>query len=229
MSDDPATSGDGAFWERRDLRTIPTLEPGGVHVWAIDLDAWHGDSRGILLESEQRRIAAHKHPSDRESLSKATMLKRLILGRYLGVSPGDVSFRYGPQGKPYLSDSTLSFSSARSGPLIVLALSRCGELGVDIEKVVAFPNLSDVAKSSLPWAAQKILALEGRAQLHAFYREWTRWEALIKARGTGLGDTDPRPNPWHITSFQVDPEFLGAVALGSKKSDTRWFRTSDRG
>ena len=55
----------------------------------------------------------------------------------LRTDPREISFRYGPSGKPELAgrgDESLQFNLSHSGGLALYAISRARELGVDLER-----------------------------------------------------------------------------------------------
>jgi 4'-phosphopantetheinyl transferase len=67
-----------------------------------------------------------------------------------------------------------------------------GSVGCDLEPPRDLPDLAGMARMVMaPAELADWLPLEGDARVRAFYRAWTRKEALLKARGDGFR-ADPR-------------------------------------
>ncbi|HZS49449.1 MAG TPA: 4'-phosphopantetheinyl transferase superfamily protein [Bryobacterales bacterium] len=165
------------------------LNVGEIHVWRANLDQ-HGGSLGALarmLDVEERRKAAlfpllrHRR---RYIIARAAL--REILGRYLGVPPPGVMFRYGERGKPELGRGSLHFSVSHSGQVAVFAISGAGPVGIDVEQIRDGIDRT-VARSFLsPEAARELDALAPHRRLQTFFKAWTRMEACTKACGWGI-------------------------------------------
>jgi 4'-phosphopantetheinyl transferase len=112
---------------------------------------------------------------------------RTTLARYLRTTPREPVFRYGPQGKPELAGGAIRFSLSHSHDLVLWAISRARQLGVDVERVR--PGVDqDVAREFFSRPRRRSLqALPQPERRRAFFRGWTRMEAYTKARGYGLG------------------------------------------
>ena len=115
---------------------------------------------------------------------------RKLLGRYAGVSAGELRFTYAEKGKPSLAEpqgSLLHFNLAHSHGRALYAFSIGREVGVDLEfRRVDFAG-DQIAERFFSPAEVAVLAtvpLELKQQ--AFFDCWTRKEAYIKARGDGL-------------------------------------------
>lgn len=117
---------------------------------------------------------------------------RLLLAHYAGIASRDLAFVTGPHGKPVLAGSELRFNLSHTNGVAVFAVSRGIELGIDVEQVSAgedglLGELTDVARQNFSAREQQaLLQLAPEEQLSAFYRIWTRKEALLKAEGSGL-------------------------------------------
>src|SRR5262249_7557152 len=99
----------------------------------------------------------------------------------------DVEFGYGPQGKPFVPDSTLAFNVSHSGGCAVYAFGSCLEIGVDVELLDHARYDDGVAERFFsPDEVATLQALPKPERGSAFLRCWTRKEAYIKARGEGL-------------------------------------------
>src|SRR4051794_2223555 len=110
---------------------FPALPDCELHIWQIPLDRSEQD-RSLLfqvLSSDERNRAARFHfDIHREQFIVGRGILRTVLGNYLNVQPGKLTFAYGMRGKPALPDKSLQFNLAHSGSLGVLAVTRHREL-----------------------------------------------------------------------------------------------------
>lgn len=118
-------------------------------------------------------------------------LLRMLLGRYLDVSPHAVSFDYGAAGKPHLAPGLapqpLQFNLSHSGGLVLIAVTSGRALGIDVEQVRSDVEVGEIAARFFSRnERQALAALSGTGQIDAFFDCWTRKEAYVKARGDGL-------------------------------------------
>jgi medium-chain acyl-[acyl-carrier-protein] hydrolase len=87
---------------------FPELGGREVHVWRVALDQSPmalEKCRRTLSTEEQARAERFYFLKDRDHFVAARGTVREILGRYVHRPPAELRFRYGPQGKPRLSDS----------------------------------------------------------------------------------------------------------------------------
>jgi 4'-phosphopantetheinyl transferase len=171
------------------------LPPDEVHVWTASRDAPDdvvGAMRGLLEEGELRRADRFVSAVDRRQFAVGRGLLRTILGRYLDRDPASIRFVVNAHGKPGLDpasgvDPTLRFNLAHSGSMVLYALTRGRDLGVDIEKVR--PDFGGEALAGRFFAPGEVAALRALPESDrtlAFFHGWTRKEAYIKAKGKGL-------------------------------------------
>jgi 4'-phosphopantetheinyl transferase len=176
-----------------DVLRAPALEHGDVHVWAATLE--HAETLAqrfltVLTEDERERASRFRFPVDAARFSAARAILRLLLGAYAGSVPEALRFGAGPHGKPFLSSpysGGLRFNVSHSGTWALYAFARGRELGVDIEdhrSTEVDLGVADHFFSRREVAALRVLPAAERAG--AFLRCWTRKEAFVKARGTGL-------------------------------------------
>lgn len=127
------------------------------------------------LLSEQRKervLAAHNEKDALRSLGAGLLLRRFV---------GDGPFVYGEFGKPFLPGAP-PFSLSHGGELVVLALGETGtEVGVDVEDC-ARPWREAVARRLFTEEEQRWLC----GSSERFFQLWTRKEAVLKCRGSGL-------------------------------------------
>jgi 4'-phosphopantetheinyl transferase len=160
---------------------------GCAEVWIADLDAIDADP-ALADEEERRRAAKLATPVlQRRFLATRTVLRRLLAG-YLGTAPGALRFAYGPHGKPRLAvDGGLHFNLSHAQGLAAFAFTRAGDIGVDVEVIRPLAHLDGMARRCLTPAELRGwwgLAVEDRVA--AFFRAWTRKEAVLKALGAGV-------------------------------------------
>ena len=177
----------------RDSRRF-RLRNGEIHVWRASLDVAAETSRrcGQFLSAEERRRAAQFHfPRDRKRyiLSRDTL--RTLLGHYLEVPPGEVTFDRGKNTKPQLASpfcrSGLHFNLSHSHGKLLVAITRGFPVGVDVEKIRPELNIEAIAKrffSSIE--LEQLNGLDSSVRCSAFFAAWTRKEAYLKARGEGI-------------------------------------------
>jgi 4'-phosphopantetheinyl transferase len=129
-----------------------------------------------------------------EAPDAAAVLRGLV-ARRLGTTPDDVRLGRlpcpscgGPHGRPAVlpadgaPDSALHVSLSRSGPVVAVAVSQDGPVGVDVEQVTrtAFAGFPAVALHPDERPAVEAAGAPARA------RAWVRKEAALKAAGVGL-------------------------------------------
>ena len=169
----------------------PVLGTDEVHVWS----AWLSHDPSCLAAlaasfsaEERARASRYRFEHDRAHFVARRAMRRAILAAYTGAAPDTLSFRLGPQGKPALAGvaDALRFNASHSAGLMLLAVTRGRDLGVDLERIrpQLTAGIAERFFSPLEVAALDALAAEDRAG--AFFAGWTRKEAYVKARGDGL-------------------------------------------
>jgi 4'-phosphopantetheinyl transferase len=161
-----------------------------VHVWRIPLATSAERRRALamhLSESERARAMRLRFDHDRERYVVAHGALRALLSAYVARPPAAIRFLRGELGKPSIDASDLGFSFSRSGDLALCAIARGRAVGIDVEQRRAASGLAELARlcfSPLEIATLERLPAARRAD--AFLAGWTRKEAYLKGRGTGL-------------------------------------------
>ncbi len=145
---------------------------------------------GLLSAEERRRHARFAFARDRHRFLVSRALLRSVLSHYAAVEPHTWVFRAGAFGKPELAGPAAgprAFNLSHTQGLVVCAVARAGQLGVDAEWID--PPRARLELARRYFAPEETALLEAadetcRAQL--FFRLWTLKEAFLKARGTGL-------------------------------------------
>jgi len=198
-------------------------------------DAWQRLSSDERLRAERFAFALHRN---RFVVARAGLRK--LLGERLGVQPNEVDLESAAHGKPALgrrhAKDDLKFNISHSGGVVVFALARGREIGVDIEAVRPLPDRDDMAARCFSDKEnEEFRNLPQSEKLEAFFNCWTRKEAVVKALGYGLsfplddfdvtlapgrsarilrlGDMPAEKCGWDIRSFIPVPDYVGAVAF----------------
>ena len=206
-------------------------------------------AEAVLEQNELARFAKMSFPwRTRSIIARATL--RYLLGERLDISPQDLFFVYGANGKPALApglEGSISFNLAHSGDLAVVAIGQGAPIGVDLEEAREEINHELLAPdifSSRELARFRVLPTD--KSKGAFYRAWTCKEAFVKATGEGVARsfqsieievgqekavrmTRIPPEwtsvPWSLTQLETSPGFAGALAVGSDSVTIRYQET----
>jgi 4'-phosphopantetheinyl transferase len=178
----------------------PKLGPSELQIWRAEVA---GDDRDqqlarcypILTAPEQERAARIRVGLARSEFVIGRGFLRRLLAAATGIAPREVPIEFGGWGKPQCAAAIHGpdFNVAHSRGVILIALSSGGPIGIDAEWINPNVELLDVARASFGSAdvARIEKAEEGEARLRAFYRSWTRREAIAKADGRGLAYLPP--------------------------------------
>ena len=172
----------------------PPLTSNEIHVWAATLcppAEILNQFAATLSPDETARANKFKFERHRNRFIAGRGALRGILAPYLNAQPAELGFDYSPNGKPSLAgrfaESKIHFNLAHSDELALIAVTRIGIVGVDVEKVRPVKDMDHlVARFFSPResdAFQKVAEAEKPA---AFFNLWTRKEALLKATGEGI-------------------------------------------
>ncbi len=139
----------------------------------------------MLSPDEVERAQRLKIPASRDQFVRSRAWMRYLLSLYVDVSPSDMRFVYGERGKPALSSGDIHFNLAHSDNRAVLVVARFA-VGVDIEHIRP-TNFESLMVMSFTEFERSAVNAEPDLAL-AFYRVWTRKEAVVKCLGSGFRD-----------------------------------------
>jgi 4'-phosphopantetheinyl transferase len=201
---------------------------GAVGVWWCPLDVDEACWRAltdVLAEEEREEGEQRREATDRRRFLAARGWRRHLLARELQAAPGELRISTRPGGKPFLADSRLAFSAARSGELCMIVCSWEMEVGADLEAIDPRTDVARFARRFFTAAEQQALAaLPVDERRGALFECWTRKEAYLKGTGEGLdvptdsievwaGDGRPvAVGGWRVHRVTVAPGFAAAVA-----------------
>jgi len=227
------------------------LTPDRVAVFVADLDA-----DAATLDALRRWL----HPTERaryeririERAARQFLLSRgalrHLLGRYLDKRPQDVRLTHLAHGKPVLpvgdNAPDLRFNLSHSHGKVVFAFALGRDVGVDIELVRPEVRCDMLAQRFFSsHEVRTLMSLSAPRRSEAFFQCWTRKEAFVKAKGTGLtlrlADFDVAFGPdaeaallrtawdeaeqWQLMNLDAHGDYAAALALtgGAVRIDQR--------
>lgn len=210
-----------SFFTVTDHQAIPAADE--VHIWTAPLDtAIEYDN---LTEDERARAARFKMERIRIQFIAARTHLRTILSRYLNTEPRDVRIITEISGKPCLDSCHkcgLQFNVTHSENLALYAIATCGRVGVDIERRRSIPNAESLVERFFTQRERDLfMKLDEIERLDAFFRAWTRKEAVLKAIGRGVQSLDE----CDVTFRSNEPEQV--LRLGAdQNAAVKWFLRS---
>ena len=213
-----------------------------VHLWSASVQeniSYLNTYRHILSLEEKQRAERFKFKRDQDRFIIAHVLLRLVLSRYIKITPQAIAYSSNSFGKPNLkgcSDiETINFNMSHSNDHVLIAVANNLAVGVDIEWVRPIENANQIVETFFS-AKEKVQfqSLSDHLKTEAFYSCWTRKEAFIKALGVGISlplnqfsvsflpgepadllevpTTIEQPEFWTLEEFQVREGYVAAIA-----------------
>lgn len=225
-----------------------------AHIWRVTMDPPPRTPNAIqaLTLEEQARLAAFQNADRAAQFTVLRTALRQILSLYAEVPPIMLRLIHDRMGRPVMAPGQpgdgLHFSIAHSRVIGLIAVTRAGPIGVDVEFMRADRDFSAIAgRFFLSTEARILSAMSGDAQRIAFYRSWTIKEACLKAMGLGLAEglaaVETNPDPaapphtvrvrgenaavsWELAILQTAREYAAAAALQGPRVYWRGFTWS---
>jgi 4'-phosphopantetheinyl transferase len=166
---------------------LPVSALAGLEVWRIDFDPdgpLSEEDWAVLDPDERRRAERFVRQGDRVRAVATRAALRRRLGAWLGRPPDALEIAVGGHGKPWLPCGGVEFNASHAGCHALIALSRVGAVGVDIERCDATLDVAGLAEDVL--SPPERAAFDG--SLRAFFAHWVAKEAAFKALGVGIGE-----------------------------------------
>lgn len=169
---------------------LPEGAPAGAEVFCLELDLEAevpGADLHLLSEDEGARARRYRQHADQVRFVRTRAALRRLLAERLNTGASSLRFMLNHHGKPRLrggcaADPALHFNVSHAGRAALIALSRQGAIGVDIER--RDPGLDVLAlQAHLLSAAERRTSPPERPE---FFDCWSAKEALLKALGLGV-------------------------------------------
>ena len=210
---------------------LPLLPLGAdeIHLW-LAFDREITDSalttayRQLLTPEERQQEQRFYFAKDQHQYLVTRALTRTVLSRYAQVAPEDWRFNKLEHGRPEIANDdpltrSLVFNISHTAGLIVLAVTRDQDLGVDTENILEREAPLDIANRYFsPRETADLYALPREVQLERFFHYWSLKESYIKARSKGLSIPLDQFNFTYADAHSI------AVAFHEKLQDVpeRW-------
>lgn len=194
------------------------LLDGECQIWWARPDQVPDDVLASAVpESEQRRAGRYRQRVDRQRSLTGAWLLRAAVAAQTGERPYEVLLDRtctdcGQQhGRPRLpAGSGIEVSVSHAGERVAVALTRLGEVGVDVEHTPLIGHFDhELAENTL--SANELSALDASENPGVdFQRLWVRKEALLKATGHGLRmpmsriEVSPADQPPMLVAWPLD-------------------------
>lgn len=194
----------------------PKLENNTLHLWEIEVPEEADRDRallGLLTDAEVRRAERILIGGARREFVMGRACLRALIGGALQKAPQTVEIVPGKNGKP--KTEGLHFNLSHSQGVLLIGLALDAEIGVDVEWVGSEVEVLEIAEAICsPSELALLLQLpEGELQTQAFYRCWTRKEALLKALGTGMDDSIKKYSV-NFEAMKECPAYLAGKTVG---------------
>ena len=208
---------------RTDLTHLDGILPKDeVHVWHTDVagNRTIRELSDLLDAAEQERASRFKVSSARDQFVVAHGFLRIALGRYLQAEPRDLRFHTAEHGKPGLAgNQDLHFNLSHTDDAVIIAVTRAGQVGVDVERVRENLDPQELADRFFSRQESEWLRSQPAPErFSSFFACWTAKEAYIKACGGGLS--------MGLADFSVIPhqdrEQLELQLHGKSNDRRRW-------
>jgi len=195
-------------------------------------------SATTLSADETARAKKFKFDKHRNRFIAGRGALRAIVARYLKTSAEELRFAYSENGKPALVGEAagIHFNLAHTEDLALVAVTRIGLIGVDVEAVRPMKNVDELVARFFSARENALFQKVPEAEKpEAFFNLWTRKEALLKATGEGItrslslvevsflpgeparllaisGD-EKKAAEWTLRDFSPVAGFVGAIAI----------------
>lgn len=175
---------------------------------------------GKFHPAEQEKIKRYRRWED----AQLSLLGKLLLMKGAGAmgveNTGHMHLQYSQYGKPGWKHSPFYFNISHSGNIVVCAVTKSMEIGIDIE-VKHQVNISDFKIQMIPTEWERIMSAEDKTT--AFFKYWTEKEAVIKAYGSGLSMalqsfevvnscTKINGRPFYLNEIFIRPNYICHIA-----------------
>lgn len=190
-----------------------------IVIWECSRPAhrwWLEKAHSYLDSHEVARAGRLVRGDDVERFVLGRGALRTIVAAHTGASPKTVRLAADHRGKPYLVDHPdIRFNVAHSGDVVLVAVRRSLEVGVDVERIR--PEVLDRGLARRFMSTDEVEGLERLDPISAverFFEIWVHKEAYVKALGLGLSSG--------LGAFTVSPGSDRPSPVADRRSSETW-------
>lgn len=229
--------------------TVRALASDQIDIWTCNIDALSdSQSRGLYRVMSRHEVARYrrfKSIDSAEQFAAGRALTRAALSAYRNFPPRAWQFSFGEWGRPEIVDPytplDLHFNISHTSGFVAVAISRCPEIGIDVERVDRSVDIEAVARAVFSERELVHFLRCGTAgwlgdARGRFFDLWTLKEAYIKARGLGFSlppqsfeiaahdgrlrlqrapTCDQRPERWQFRLLSPSPALRMSIAAAN--------------
>lgn len=227
-----------------------TIANNAIDLWLGKLNSINHQLQdyNLLLDKVEQAEAQNRGTALlRQQYIEVHATLRLILASYVNQPPEKIKIKKQSHGKPYLLEyPELVFNLSHSADTLIIAISKKGQMGIDIEFSKPRNNLARLVSKC--FANEEALYwhnLPDQQKISMFYDFWTKKEAFVKATGRGIAlgleqcvlninkpDSFSQLPPtygsvtaWHIINLTLlmnQPSLYGALVIDRTITEINW-------
>lgn len=173
--------------------------------------------KSSLTRSEVDKANQYKNDYCKKISLVSRFLLRRLLSQYTGVMPEKLIINETKYGRPFLTYPKIKnfdFNVSHSGDYIVIAINKCGKVGVDIEQILSI-DLSIAEQFCTKNELKYLYEARDDFALQRFYAIWTLKESFVKTIGVGLSQDS-------LKEFYFNFYESEKVKMFNNKVNNRW-------
>lgn len=169
-----------------------------IDIWKVSVSDIKNNIQSlpeILSGDEVKRVNKYRLNKDKTHFIISRTILRMLLSSYLKKQPKDIIFSYTNTLKPMLSTQDLEqqiyFNLSHSNGLILYAVCRGNDIGIDVECLASTLNSDALEKRFFSLGEREYLSsipLEERQK--EFTKIWVIKEAYLKATAKSISDVE---------------------------------------
>jgi len=221
------------------------LQPNKIHIWHTYINKQLKNIdfyQNLLSLQEKEKIHNIYLKENKKKYIITHGVLRYILSLYVDINPSEINFFYNIHSKPYLdieqNKNSINFNLSHSDNIVIYAIVKNDELGVDIEKIRSNINIDKLAKR---YFSQKELTLfeniSENKKVKTFFSIWTKKESYLKAKSLGISsplceidvssnlikNNNDENDLWKFESLKINSKYVATLAIQNKDYSIEYF------
>ncbi len=178
--------------EEANRTTFLPYKKNDLVVWVLELNSFSKNEQqrlfNFLSREEKNKSNNYHFEIDRKRYIIGRAVLKQLIAKYTKRDVHSINFGYNSSKKPFLvpNNHNLQFNLSHSGELIAIAFRFDDmKIGVDVEMIDPSYDYDLILRDYFTENEKELISQFGYP---AFFKIWTRKEALFKAQGIGLTD-----------------------------------------